>query len=32
MIYTHFTPDKIVMIEAYAKAHQPVVKTAQCNP
>lgn len=29
MIYNHFTPDEIVMIEAYAKAHQPVVKTAQ---
>ena len=29
MTYTHLTPDELVMIEAYAKAHQPVAKTAQ---
>ena len=29
MTYTHLTPDELVMIEAYAKAHQSVTKTAQ---
>lgn len=29
MTYIHLTPDELVMIEAYAKAHQSVTKTAQ---
>ena len=29
MTDTHLTPDELVMIEAYAKAHQSVTKTAQ---
>ncbi|KST88507.1 Mobile element protein [Lactococcus lactis subsp. lactis] len=29
MTYTHLTPDELIMIEAYAKAHQSVTKTAQ---
>lgn len=29
MTYTHLTPDELVMIEAYVKAHQSVTKTAQ---
>ncbi|MGX7233340.1 IS30 family transposase, partial [Enterococcus italicus] len=29
MTYTHLIPDELVMIEAYAKAHQSVTKTAQ---
>lgn len=29
MTYTHLTPDELVMIEAYAKNKQSVVRTAQ---
>lgn len=30
MTYTHLTPNELVMIEAYFKTNQPVLKTARC--